>query len=317
MDSKTAETLRSAIDKIASGLTELQRYLNIQASPTSKKPHSSTENRSDKTKAGIAQSVTASELPPILDHEAEEWPLAVPSHLIVPSGDNTIKQFRAVQVVGLMNMQTQGMNVLDCGCGDGYVANELSNEAQAVVGYDIANSTTWAELATNNLTFTTSKKTVESKGPYDILLLYDVIDHLEGENSDSFVRWLSTIMKPNGRVYARCHPWSSRHGAHLYETKNKAYLHLAMTADELAIAGLKTGPNLKVVKPFVIYDSLFTKNGFNIETRKGQTEIPEPYFDDAVLDRIIKVTWKGAVDRETALRIMSIQFIDYHMTKSS
>jgi SAM-dependent methyltransferase len=219
-----------------------------------------------------------------------------------------------------MTLPFEDMKVLDCGCGEGHIAHEIANRSKSVVGYDIINSPSWANLANTapagTLSFTTSKETVASKAPYDCIILYDVIDHLEKEDPIQFLRWLHTLLADDGRIFVRAHPWTAKHGSHLYENGlNKAYVHLALTPDELAQAGVEVKPNLRISRPMAAYENMFKDASLKVYERKGRSDPIEPFFSGPLLERIIKVTWRGSIDQDAALKIMSNCFIDYSLSK--
>ena len=84
-----------------------------------------------------------------------------------------------------------------------------------------------------NTTITTDWGFVKSNGPYNVIILFDVIDHLKIENPTEVLRKLGELLAPDGKIYMRCHPITSRHGTHLYHDLNKAYVHLVFTGEEL------------------------------------------------------------------------------------
>ncbi len=317
MDKQTTDLALATLDRLEGSIKTLKSLLTGKP-PETEKPPKSTDKKpeSRKSKFQIAQSLPTDQLSPLPDINNDNWPQAVLPHLIISDKhpDATIKkQFRAVQMIGLMGVPT-GARILDCGCGEGHVANEMANNNE-VIGYDITSSPIWNTLDRFNLTFTTSREIVTARKPFDFITLYDVIDHLEGVSPEEFLSWIISLLSENGKVFVRCHPWTSAHGGHLYETMNKAYIHLALTADEIAQAGLQPLPNLKIVRPLATYDKLIENAGFVINNRKGYSDPVPKYFSGELLDRIVNVTWRGAIDHETALKIMSNQFIDYTLSR--
>lgn len=311
---KTLRSLISGKTSSNSALTATSEQISAKVQTEPQLVSGLKRPEKDRSKFQVAQSLPVDQLGPAPEfRNNSEWPQAVPPQLIVSTDTNDPikKQFRAVQMVGLMGVPTSGMRVLDCGCGEGYTSDEIAKTAAAVVGYDITASKTWENFSRPNLQYTTNRRDVDSDALFDFVILYDVIDHLEGEGPDEFLRWVASLLAPGGRVFLRCHPWTSRHGGHLYEKINKAYIHLALTTDEMTRLGFKLMPNLKISRPLATYDNLITKAGFTIENRKGHTEPVEKFFSGEILDRIIKVTWRGTIDHQTALKIMGNQFIDY------
>lgn len=242
-----------------------------------------------------------------------EWPQAVMSHMIVTNKGVDEKRFRALQIVRLLG-QFDGQTVLDVGCNDGYIARELGNQAKKVVGYDLRHAPTWDKLSNGVVSFTTERNEVEANR-YDTIVVYDVLDHLEGEDPIKFMEWLNSLLVFGGRIFVRTHPWTSKHGGHLYENgQNKAFLHLAMTADELIQAGIDLPPAVKLSRPMAAYQQIFESAGLKVSKRKGHVESVDPFFSAGILERIIKVTWKGDIDPADALKIMGNSFIDYDLT---
>jgi len=260
-----------------------------------------------------SESVPAKLLGQLPNFNDELWPQAAPPIVIVKG--EISKQFRAVQIAGLISLPMEGARVLEIGCGEGHVANELSRRAKNVVGYDLKLHSTWNDL--KGPTFTIDKTIVNNHKPYDYIIMYDVLDHIERDDHTSLMAWASSLLAPDGRIFVRTHPWTSRHGSHLYETGlNKAFVHLALTADELATVGFDMPPNSKIVRPMAAYERIFRDAGLQVIDRKGHTSAVEPYFSDALLDRIINVTWGGKIEKDDALKIMSNVYIDYYLANS-
>lgn len=322
------KTISSELDAIEVSLGNIRAMLAQQAQQVqqAQKPTRQIQPQQTKKKSYTADSMTADALGATPNYDDNNWPEAIPSYMIVKNESE--KQFRAIQVVGLMANDFAGLiandfdgvNILDCGCGDGYISRELAGHAKTV-GYDIKTSNTWQHMlgngVPNKLTYTTSKSAVEEL-KYDFIIMHDVIDHIEREDPVQLLTWVRSLLTDNGRIFLRAHPWTSKHGGHLYEDGfNKAYLHLALTLDEMARAGFKMQPNLRIARPMAAYEHMFTQAGLNIIERKGHTEQPDRFFTGEILDRIIKVTWRGAINREDALKIMSNDFIDYSLTGSN
>lgn len=327
-DKEKRKLATEAISRMEGALATLKSLLGdsppspqqSQTTPTavSSNPSGVTKKpRPSKAKFAVAESLPADQLGPVPDFESEEWPMAVQPHLIVRSdADDAEKQFRALQVVGIMAMDFNDTVTLDFGCGEGHVAKEISTHATKVVGYDIKGNTDWNDKKSDNLSFTTSVDQVKAAAPYDRVILYDVLDHLKGDDPIAVLTNIRDMLKPGGIVFCRCHPWTARHGSHLYEQINKAYLHLALTPDELAKAGYVSDYNLRLVKPMAAYNSWFAGAGFTVERKITSDPIPE-FFSGPILDRIIKVTWGGNMDRDKALKIMGNQHCDYFLTRGT
>lgn len=283
--------------------------LAVEGSSASK---ASTANSSRKAKLQLAESLPANQLgslPPIGD----DWPIAAAPHMIVSNKGEAERRFRAVQIVKLLHQDLTNKRVLDLGCDEGYISRELAETAHQVIGYDLKAKPSWETITAPNLRFTTNRNDVAS-APYDFILLYDVLDHLEGEDPAKFLAWVQGLLVPGGTIFLRTHPWTSKHGGHLYEIGlNKAFMHLALTPDELARLGHTPPAVLRVARPQASYELLFREAGLKVLEKKAHTEPVDGYFSGNLLDRIIKITWKGAIEPAEALKIMSNSFIDYKL----
>jgi len=209
-------------------------------------------------------------------------------------------------------------NILDCGCGEGYNSREMANVAEKVVGYDINQDDHWPDRAKENLFLTNDKELVAEHAPYHFIVLYDVIDHLQGEDPEVFMQWVSSVLHEHGQIFVRAHPWTSKTGGHFYETVNKAWVHLALTTDELIKAGMKaTEPNVRAVRPMAAYEEWFKSAGLTVKSKQVKADYVDNFFmNSGLLDRIIKVTWGGEIEAETAKMIMSNSWIDYLLKKN-
>ena len=202
------------------------------------------------------------------------------------------------------------INFLDFGCGYGHVANYVSQQGVGLsVGFDIQKDARWSKFQNPKLSLTTSIEEVKNKSPYDVILLYDVLDHLAG-NPIETLKLLLEILAPKGRIYVRCHPFCSRHGTHLFQQKNKAYLHLILDDVELMrLGGWHNEQTLKVIYPQATYKEWFMDAGFKvIKENITRAKIEDLFFSPILKQRILR-----HYPNETELPEgpLSIQFIDY------
>lgn len=311
MDQQSKTLALEAIKKIAEALDTLKYLLGNEP----KKDVRTRKKEDTKQRYATATAVALPLLGGAPDVNDGEWPIAVPKHMIISPSDQKVKQYRAAQIISIINTPIANIKVLDLGCGDGSVSKEMAKSAAKVIGYDIKKSEYWADG--DNLTFTDQIDVVNANGPYDLILLYDVVDHLENTGPDLLFQWVNSLLSDNGKGFARFHPWTSKHGSHLYEKINKAYLHLALTPDELAQAGYVAEHNLKITRPMATYDSFFENNGLSIVQRKGHSDKIDEYVSEHLIERICKVTWRGNIDKDMAKKIMALQFIDYTFSKKS
>lgn len=308
------EALEQSIKQNKTAITILQSLLGTNEpapAPQSAPPKKDSKGGPIAIKAS---SLPASELGPTPNLDNPNWPIAVSPNMIVTNKAEPEKVFRALQVLGAINLPFNNKRVLDFGCGEGFVSQEIARKASKIVGYDYRKITKLKEK--DNLIFTDQKSDVIANGPYDTIILYDVLDHLVGEQPEQLMPWLYEILADNGTIFIRTHPWTARHGGHAYDFVNKAFVHLALTPDEMAKAGIKLEHNLKLTRPISAYERWFADAGFKTVERKILTDNVDPFISGPLLDRIMKVTWAGKIDAEQAKRILSNSFIDYVLVKT-
>ena len=159
------------------------------------------------------------------------WPEAVPQFLTVaPTVEDQLNRANAVLDM-MLDGNIAGMNFLDFGCGDGWVAQQAINRGVAEsCGYDIVASENWQQMSSATFVDDFSKL---KKHHYDIILLYDVLDHVF--DPLGVMAQLKQLIKKDSRIYIACHPWTSKHAMHLYKQGiNKAYIHWFLTWDEIS-----------------------------------------------------------------------------------
>jgi SAM-dependent methyltransferase len=318
LDKQTGELLLQTLERLDGNLATVRAIVQeaLKTPPPQKSAVASPRpGLARKSKIQVADSLPANLLGPVPDYEGDDWPQAASPYMIVSSTGEVEKQFRALQIVGLIGIQFADENVLDVGCGEGHIAKEIASQAATTTAYDPISHSSWAEMGNSVLTFTDRKEIVTERGLYNSIVLYDVLDHLVGENPVSFLSWLGSLLAPDGQIFVRAHPWTSRHGGHLYETgPNRAFLHLALTLDELVAANLTLPlPNLRITRPLAAYEHLFRDAGLKVLERKGHTEPVETFFSGPILERICKVTWRGDIEADAALKIMQMNWVDYHL----
>ena len=245
--------------------------------------------------------------------KSKEWPEAIDKDMIINDDDLSEQKFRALQIVNHIPVSVQGLKVLDFGCGNGLTASEYASLADLAVGYDVKANNIWDECNDDKLILTTDYDEVIKNGSYDLIVMFDVLDHIVGEDPSTIVRMAASLLSDTGTIFVRTHPWSSRTGGHIYNQHNKAFLHLALTPNEMAKYDIDIEPNLKLVRPMAVYESWFSKNNLKIVSKKAKSTPIDPFFNDEIMDRIIKINWGGKVDVDTAKKIMSNHFIDYQL----
>lgn len=155
------------------------------------------------------------------------WPVAVPPSMIVNT-EADWKRRAGVIVNAYLNQSLTGKKFLDFGCGNGAVAHAAADAGASVaVGYDVVDAPSWA--SGGNAKLTTDWNEVLANGPYDVLLMFDVFDHMDKNTQIEHCLKAASAVARGGTIYFRGHPWSSRHGGHIYRRLNKAFVHLMLT----------------------------------------------------------------------------------------
>ena len=248
---------------------------------------------------------------------SDKWPEAVNPNLICQPDSESDKMERGRGIVELMiEEDLKDLKVLDFGCGEGqcaYVSTEYS--PKLVVGYDIKQSQTWTGYSKENLLFTTNFQDVMDKGPYDVIVLFDVIDHAKNEDATSILKKAQSVLSDNGKIYMRCHPFTSRHATHLYHDINKAYIHLVFSPEEvkqLVPSSKYVEQNNGVTRPIASYSKFIESASLQVVTRRDIISKVEPFFKIPKLaERIIKHT---QFDEFPEFQ-MSMDFLDYVLKK--
>jgi len=253
----------------------------------------------------VAPSQYELELEQIKGFMKGEWPQAVPQDRICDTDEK--KRERARGVINLfVSEYLKDKSFLDFGCKDDYcILAAEENEAASVLGYDIKLNT-----SSPHVNLTDDWKQVEDRAPYDVVLLHDVLDHIEMYDPIEALRKIKSVMSPDGRIYVRNHPWSSRHGGHLYIQKNLAFLHLILDEVELArVSGLQSEYNIKVLTPLETYRHWFKEAGLKIDSEMPIRTSVEAFFKDSVsiYGRLIK-QWPQGQD---PYNHMEIDFVEY------
>jgi 2-polyprenyl-3-methyl-5-hydroxy-6-metoxy-1,4-benzoquinol methylase len=254
-----------------------------------------------------------------------EWPEAVEASLICNKASEEDKFSRANGIIDiLITRDVEGKKFLDFGCGEGHVAYKVAEKnASFSLGYDPKQSPNWKNFkAELPFDFTTELEIVKKNAPYDIILIYDVLDHMSS-NQIKLLGIVKNFLSPEGVVYVRTHPWCSRHATHSYHDINKAYIHLIFSEEELKEMGYPTDANNpKVIHPLKEYGKWFKEAGFKVNGSASILREPvENFFkeNDLVKKRMASY-WMES--HESSLRgggfpqfQVEQQFLDYILTK--
>lgn len=328
------EKINGILDGVINGLLQLKEALNDgspQAAPAQPTPTQQAEpkplQRRPVVQEATAPVVTAQSVPDDYGSfealrkalESDKWPEAVNPNLICDPNSETDKTERGRGIIELMiEEDLKGLKFLDMGCGEGHCAY-LSTEYQTAlsVGYDVRRHDTWAKVegSKSNLLLTTDYAAVQENGPYDVIIIFDVLDHLVQDTPENFLRKAATVLKDTGKIYMRVHPYVSRHGTHLYHDINKAFAHLVFTEAELKQLvpnQFFTESNVGVKFPLKTYGGWIEAAGLKVDNRRDLTEKVEPFFKiPKIAERIMRNVGSNSFPDFQ----MSLNFIDYVLKK--
>lgn len=270
---------------------------------------------------GSLQGSEAPDSPPISEKPKEvkrrlpvpmddpNWPVALPTGAIV--ANDSQKWARANTI--FTKFETFRGKTLDFGCGEGHTTVALHDQNIQVVGYDNQVYENWVKISSSDELFTADWDTIVRDGPYDSILLHDVLDHVEGEEVEEALEKVDSVLAEKGRVYVMTHPYSSRHGGHLYTTTNKAYLHLLLDDEDIAQNFPDAPPNQQIVKPQGQYQKYLTSR-FTILDKKVIPQTVEPWVITNLLPAI-KERWYGDLEKSKIEKILKIGGIYYTLEK--
>lgn len=249
--------------------------------------------------------------------KSAEWPKAVPEDMIC-GDDADAKYARALGIVTDLEVSIEGQAFLDFGCGEGHVAQVVGEFMQPSisVGYDVKEQN-WQQHKKDKAHFTTSLEEVAAKGPYDIILLNDVLDH--ARKPSEVLEAVRNLKKPGyGKIFMRCHPWTSRHGTHLYKQLNAAYLHVIFKPEEIQSLGVVEEFTQPFIHPQETYRKLIKDAGLTIAKEETTTYPLELFFiHHPPILRRIKERWSTSDHPEYRSgekfprEILEVQFVDY------
>jgi SAM-dependent methyltransferase len=253
---------------------------------------------------------------------SEEWPEAVLDFQIVDENLEEEKMDRAEGIVDiLIQEELEDKVILDYGCGEGHIAKYISQQkSKKSIGYDISRTEKskllWEdECESEGYLLTTNFEKVKENAPYDIIIIYDVLDHTE--DPIEILNKASSLLSDNGKIYLRCHPWCGRHGGHLYREINKAFVHVIFTEEELKELGfVEQEFNLKIIYPVSKYEEYIKYSDLKILERDVDVQDVENFFikNEIISNRLKKII---PVKERFPNYQMSQCFHDYVLGKNS
>lgn len=248
--------------------------------------------------------------------KSDRWPEAVAKSKIANEDSEQDKRERAEGISNTLMPVLHNKKFLDFGCGEGYVVKHNANRSSMSVGYDIksnSKSFAWEEVGEKML-LTTDFEKVREYGPYDIILIYDVLDHIENETIEQVLEKAKSVLEPEGIIRLRCHPWSSRHGGHAYKEINKAFVHLVFNDEELKELGLNLESNQKITNPIKTYNDAILSVGLVKQSEvELETQEVEDFFEQNPLikNRILQSLGLTEWTPQSPKHQLSQCFLDY------
>lgn len=238
------------------------------------------------------------------------WPMAVEPGSVPDSESG--KEHRAENIIQfVVTDYLKDLKFLDYGTGEGHVVPAAATQETTIsVGYDIKDYGWDRYEQSDKYWLTTEWEKVKQNGPYDVILMFDVLDHAENEDPIQILRKVKDVLKHDGKLYIKCHPWSSKHGTHLYEQDiNKAYAHLIFDEVELSRIYGKTGKfTLPVTHPVQTYRDWFKDADWEIDSEYvNKSKIEKFFLKKEFVDRISKHYPK----ENDFQKYISIDAIDY------
>lgn len=219
---------------------------------------------------------------------SDVWPEAAPSFLICSETDED-KFERAEGILDYVGEELKDKKFLDFGCGEGHVTKKAIEVGSIAFGYDIiqTGSLDWSVGLTTDFTI------IKANGPYDFVLLYDVLDHCI--DPVLVLNQVKEVCGVDTKVFVRCHPFTSRHGGHLYKQMNKAFIHFIFSEEELLELGLKADIVQKTYFPIKDNGLWFTESGFKTISHDSVTSSVEEFFKNTqvILNKLPLNFYKG------------------------
>src|SRR5260221_7210533 len=93
-----------------------------------------------------------------------------------------------------------GKRLLDFGCGDGWFLDRARQSGAICSGFEINPAHAAALSAINHLPIYSSWKEMEQAGPFDVISLHFVLEHMN--NTPTLIRKLGSLLAPGGELYA-------------------------------------------------------------------------------------------------------------------
>lgn len=239
--------------------------------------------------------------------ESNDWPLAVEPHLICDSPEKVkIRSNTILDIFVAENFKNK--RFLDFGCGEGNtIEAAYTREAKLAFGFDVDES----KYKFNKQFFSNDFNVVRQHAPFDIVLLHDVLDHIVLFDPIEALQKVASILSDEGRIYVRNHPWSSRHGGHLYTKKNLGFLHLILDEVELMrLTGLETEHNIKVLNPLETYRYWIKEANLEIKSEIViRSEVEDFFLRPSIIRERLNKNWENPQLIQNQMEIDFVEFV--------
>lgn len=231
------------------------------------------------------------------------WPVAAADSLIVTTEHQKLNRAKNI-IASLPPLKNQ--RFLDFGCGEGHCVT-MAKEAALAVGYDpLMNWTERTDLYTEWFE-------INKLRPFDTILIYDVLDHVPENVAISCLVQARSVLKPGGRIHIRFHPWTARHGTHLYTALNRAYAQFILPPEELQALGMDMSLMLPMTDPLLYYQKLIETTDLKVaEKNVIRHDLPTIFRSGEAYN--IFTQRIGGLDAAT---VLNIDFVDYVLIANS
>jgi ubiquinone/menaquinone biosynthesis C-methylase UbiE len=164
-------------------------------------------------------------------------------------------------ILGLVNKFADG-NILDVGCGDGYITSQISQEFKEVIGIDISEQAVRIAKTKNpKIVFTVASciNIPFSDNSFDTVVASEIIEHVNYEDGKTLLKEARRILKPQGKLiistpnlsnpYMKFLQIRHKNIEHLKEYTKKEFAKLISTHFKIIL--LNSGVGLPIFIPII------------------------------------------------------------------
>lgn len=227
------------------------------------------------------------------------------------------QQFQAIKDATAIQIDYKNKNTLFYGCNDPHLINQVAKDAKTTTSYN-------RQFLKLDPQIDQSKhiKEIILNSPYDTIIMWDVLDHYFDDYYTDYyaimppeltcvaaqaklIKVALDLLKPQGKIFIRCHPWFSRNGGHL----NQAYKHLLIEEEDY----IKELPDSNLVvhqiyNPVNHYVQVLRTLNVAMDIFVRQTEI-DVNIREALVG-VVKRRWLANVPDDDIEKLLKIDYID-------